>query len=82
VNSSMLSRVTTATSSFCLHLQKRAYFVPGDGGRIVLTSALLSDGNPAATKAFVEHEQGHRRGAPLDGASPVHSGRSRGAPSP
>jgi hypothetical protein len=39
-----------------------AYFLPGAGGRIVLTSALSEELSPGALSAVVEHECAHQRG--------------------
>jgi len=44
------------------HDQPLAYYLPGEGGRIVISSATLSLLEEDQTEAIVAHEEGHRRG--------------------
>ena len=42
--------------------QPCAYFIPGDGGRVVLSSDLVAGAEPGIVDAVVEHEHGHGSG--------------------
>jgi hypothetical protein len=44
------------------HAQPMAYYLPGDGGRVVLSTGTLELLSAVEVEAIVAHEQGHRQG--------------------
>ena len=51
-----------ADVSVLAHAQPLAYFLPGRGGRVVVTQGAVDALSPAELEAVISHERGHRHG--------------------